>query len=898
MDNYEAQMAYFRALLSGEPEITQELISDTVRNSGFPLSEEDQTKIIRSLEANFNITQRTGATVSRKEHVPWLARRRPEIGFYYWNRLRKYYINEGVLPGRIINVLDNVTDEILDFSGNPKDPGPWKKRGMVLGHVQSGKTTNYSALICKAADAGYKIIIVLAGITNSLRSQTQERIDETFIGRVSVFQGATPRAMKITYFGDTDVQTRFPAYGTSRDRDFSVNTARTAGVSLASLNEPMIFVTKKNRAILDNLRKWIEQENPGGRIDHPLLLIDDEADNASINTSAQPDRVTAINRAIRDILALFSRSTYIGYTATPFANIFIDPDTEDEMLGHDLFPNDFIKALDPPSNYVGPTRVFEENGDLRNSMIRCVEDFADIIPLRHKKHHTPDFLPPSLEEAIRIFIIARAIRILRGFRVEHSSMMINVSRFNDVQERIEGLVYRYLQELRNSVTVSSGLPGGVRRDNNLAAMKEDFSREFSNCRASWEEVQSMLRDAITPVQIRTVNMRGGQLDYSLNPQEGLHVIAIGGLALSRGLTLEGLLVSYVLRNAGASDTLMQMARWFGYRPSYEDLCRLYLPEVSVDHYDFVNEATEELRSEIKRMQKLNMTPADFGLRVRHSPAVIQITAANKMRTATSMTIALDYSGRHVEGYRLPNDENTFRKNRDMLVKFLDSLGEPEDDARTRTRVRIWRNVPGRDVLELIRNFRFSPCHTDLGEINQGPGPSLFSDYVSDRIAGELGSWDIAFPFVQRVEETSDDPPDFRDFRLRRRKAGQIKDGDYLVTGGKNRLSNPGDERLGYTQEEVDKIEEEVERDGLRKETELNLSRPRPLMIAHLFVAELKNLSEGKLETDGCVASLSFCMPGTRIPPVPQTYAVNAVYRRQLELFMNEEEDDTEYLEEL
>ena len=892
MDNFEAQMAYFRSVLSGEPEITQKLISDTVRNSPFPLSEKDQIRIIRLLETNFDITQKLGATVSREEHVPWLARRRPEIDFYYWNRLRKYYINEGVLPGRIINVLDNVTDEILDFSGNPQDLSPWKKRGMVLGHVQSGKTTNYSALICKAADAGYKIIIVLAGITNSLRSQTQERIDETFIGRVSVFQGITPKTMKISQFGHANP--RFPAYGTSRDRDFSVRAAQTAGVSLSSLNEPMIFVTKKNRAILNNLRRWIEQENPGDRIDHPLLLIDDEADNASINTSAEPDRITAINRAIRDILALFSRSTYIGYTATPFANIFIDPDTEDEMLGDDLFPNDFIKALDPPSNYVGPTRVFNENGDLRDSIIRNVEDFADIIPLRHNRHLDPACLPPSLEEAIRVFIIARAIRILRGARTEHSSMMINVSRFNDVQERVEGLVYRYLQTLRDSIAVSSGLPDGAQKDKNLATMKEDFSREFSNCRTVWEEVQSVLRDAITSVQIKTVNMRGGQLDYSRNLQEGLHVIAIGGLALSRGLTLEGLLVSYVLRNAGASDTLMQMARWFGYRPFYEDLCRLYLPEVSIDHYDFVNETTEELRSEIKRMQKLNMTPAEFGLRVRHSPAVIQITAANKMRNATSMTIALDYSGRHVEGFRLQNNKGVFSRNRKRLEEFLGGLGKPTE---TDTRWWIWRNIPGRDVLELIRSFEFSPRHMHLGGIDQENGRSLFSDYVSDRITGELKSWDIAFPFITKSGGILEGPLDFQDFKLRRHESGHIKDEDYVVTG-KNKVANHGDERLGYTKEKADEIEREAERNEYSKKTYLNLFRIRPLMIAHLFKAGLAERSEGMLDTDEHVASLSFCMPGSKLRPTPQVYAVNSVYMHQLKLFMQEEDDDEEHLEQL
>jgi hypothetical protein len=883
--------------LGDQPEVTQQLIRQIVGEGPFGhLSDSDREAIIRELEAGFDITQRRGSIVAGEDHIPWLARRKPNIGFYYWNRLKNYYLETGLLPGRVVNVLDFVTDEILDFSGDPSDPGPWKKRGMVLGHVQSGKTTNYSALICKAADSGYKIIILLTGITNALRTQTQERVDETFIGKFSVFQAAIRREMPITRFGG---QPRFPAYGTSRDSDFSTANARAYGVSLSALLEPMIFVTKKNKTTLDRLRGWLEQQNPGGLINHPLLLIDDEADNASINTSNRPDRVSAINAAIRDILALFLRSTYVGYTATPFANIFIDPDTEDEMLGHDLFPRNFIKALDPPSNYVGATRVFDEDGDLQETMTVPVDDFVDILPLRHKKNEGPDRLPPSLETAVRVFIISRAIRVIRGGGIKHSSMMINVSRFNDVQERIEGLVVFYLNTLRQSIEANAGLGDRGLRDEILAQMATDFRREFSDCGVSWSDVQVALWEAARPISVRTINMRGGVLDYSKNQEDGLHVIAIGGLALSRGLTLEGLTVSYILRNASASDTLMQMARWFGYRPGYEDLCRLYLPESSIDHYEFVNLAMEDLRTEIKRMERLNMTPKDFGLRVRHDPAIIQITAASKMRGAQAMTIAQDYSGRHVEGYRLLNSEEIFTRNRELVENLLKELGKPHEvDAQ----LWLWRSVQGGTILNFVKAFAFSPRHPDLGEIQEGR--SLFSDYVSDRIAGELKFWDIAFPF-NRVDGTEfGQSLEFRKFHLRSRKAGRVIGGDYFVTR-KNRLANPGDERLGYPEAEALRIQREADAEGRRKETDLNLSRSRPLMIAHLFTAELAPFDAAKdttrsddiLRTNESIASLSFCMPITNVEATTRTYAINQVYRQQLERFLREDDDDDAQLEE-
>ncbi|MEQ8588595.1 MAG: Z1 domain-containing protein [Thalassobaculaceae bacterium] len=907
---FEQEIAFFRIGLSNRDEVSHTAIREMIAASPFShLSDEDRESIARILEESFDITQTRGATVTDYEHVPWLdeRKRNNQIDFYYWNRLKRYYLETGSLPGRVVNMLDQVTDEVLDFCGNPADENAWKKRGMVLGHVQSGKTTNYSALICKAADAGYKIIILLAGITNSLRTQTQERLDETFIGQQSVFQQGAKQEMPIRRYGTGTLRT--PAYGTSREGDFSAAVARVQGVSLASLSEPMIFVTKKNKITLERLRDWLVHQNPGGKIKYPLLLIDDEADNASINTSRSPNRVTGINGAIREILALFDQSSYVGYTATPFANIFIDPRSEDEMLGDDLFPANFIKALDPPSNYVGASRIFADpdespESDLRLVMVRELNDFEDLIPLKHRRDLKPAELPQSLRTAVRVFLLSRAIRVLRGDGKRHSSMMINVSRFNDVQEHVEGLVYQYLEELRASVETNSGLgPEGV-RDAGLNSLKQDFLEEYADCGFEWNKVQAVLPEAIRPIVIRTVNMRGGLLDYSKNRDAGLNVIAIGGLALSRGLTLEGLSVTYILRNASASDTLMQMARWFGYRPNYEDLCRLYLAPSSLVHYDFVTEATEELRSEIKRMERNRATPKEFGLKVRHSPAVIQITAANKMGSAETLTIAQDYSGSHVEGYSIPNSREVFDSNRRIVDEFLSKLPEPVRGFG-RQPYWLWSHVDGSDIHRMITSFGFSGRHRDLAEIQDGS--SLLGDYVADRLGSELSEWDVVLVFNGEPETVSH-PPDLDRFTPRGRGVGQIKGADYLVTA-KNRLSSPGDERIGLLALGIDPPAEGEGsgKNGRVTSADFYTRMVRPVMLVHLFtaivpeqrtekgkkVANIRDQEPAFKEDRETLVSLSFMLPSTGRPVRERTYKVNQVYLEMLRTFDRDDEEDDE-----
>ncbi|MCA0358324.1 MAG: Z1 domain-containing protein [Proteobacteria bacterium] len=891
MSDFNAELAYYRTRISRDHAdalassgaLPADAIDEALRFNPFDLPEEALAQIGRMLRASYAVQQTVGDAIT-SGFTAWV-RQRKDIDFWYWERLKRFNLETGKLPEHVVGVLDRDTTEVLDFCGNPADAGPWARRGMVLGHVQSGKTTNYSSLICKAADAGYKVIILLAGITNSLRAQTQERIDEAFIGRKSFFGARTVERLPIVNFAEGF---REPAFGTTRDRDFHREQI-SYGVGFATLNEPVVFVLKKNKSTLENLRDWISNQARGGRIDYPLLLIDDEADNASVNTSKEVSGTTAINKAIREILALFNRSSYVGYTATPFANIFIDPETEDEMLRDDLFPRHFIKALDAPSNYVGAQAVFSPSGRLRDRMVRVVDDYEDILPLSHKRGDPIVELPLSLIDAVRAFVLARAIRVRNGDGSKHASMMINVSRFNDIQERVFGLVYSQLEKIRKAIVVNAGAGAAGWRDGELKALARVFDAEFASDDLRLDDLTAHLHEAVRTIEVRTVNMKGGELDYSRHASEGLHVIAIGGLALSRGLTLEGLIISYILRNTAASDTLMQMARWFGYRPGYEDLCRLYLPQSSLEHYEFIEEATEELRDEIKRMKVADQTPEQFGLKVRESPTTLRITAANKMRTARALTLAQDYSERHIEGHVLFNAAEVNEDNMAKVGQFLAALGprtgadavSDADVVKDLCAHRAWMRVSGQNVLELIEKFRFPPSHPDLGPITANR--SLFADYVSDRITADLKEWDVVLPLnsVKSAEQVSVFPG-LGTLAIRSRAKGEIDERGYHVTS-RNRIADPADARLLLPSTSA------LPDDAKPSDRNYCRLRERPLLLVHLFWGALASGAPAAIGNP--IVSLSFCLPSTGVRPKERAYQVNKVYQRQLELFASEDEDD-------
>ena len=431
-------------------------------------------------EAMIAVDTRMGAGVSlidveAKHDEEWVRKR--EIEWTYSKAYESYLKRERWHP-TVVQSLSDVGTRILGHLQDPKSEGSWDRRGLVIGHVQSGKTANYMGVVAKAADAGYKFIIVIAGIHNNLRKQTQERIDEGFVGRSSDPENRIPIGVGLE--GDYP----HPATLTNINDDFNKKTASQSGWKLNDFSKPIILVIKKNVRTLDALHKWLKEMNAQGDgqiTDVPMLMIDDEADNASINTNKEDLDPTRTNAMLRRILSLFAKSCYVGYTATPFANIFINPESYDDDVREELFPRDFIYCLDAPNTYFGPDKVFLDD-ETSATILEPIEDCEDYLPFSHKKDHEIEELPPSLYRAIDQFIVARAIRNLRGHGNKHCSMMVNVSRFVNVQNTVRSFISLYEKKMREAVKANYAMPESVSGKNAyMQTLKARFLADFADC---------------------------------------------------------------------------------------------------------------------------------------------------------------------------------------------------------------------------------------------------------------------------------------------------------------------------------------------------------------------------------------------------------------------------------
>lgn len=851
------------------------------------VSDEQAEELARSLENSHGVSMKIGSMLTSKDYVPWLDAARADITPYYWNRYRQLLAEKG-FSGDVLVTLDDVTDRILNLLENPAKTESWDRRGMVVGHVQSGKTANYTGLICKAADAGYRLIIVIAGIHNNLRNQTQMRIDEGFVGRDSarLLSNRDDPAQRFIGVGRFD-KSRRPVTFTNSIKDFSKTLASGVGVPLDNLREPAIFVIKKNSSTLKNLISWLQEHNQRAGtsvIDAPMLLIDDEADNASINTAKGPDEATRINGQIRTLLKLFDHSCYVGYTATPFANIFIDPDSETEMLGEDLFPRDFIVSLDPPTNYFGANRVFLEDSE---AILRPITDNGDLLPLKHKKDFAVTALPASLEKAVRTFVVARAIRLARGQRRKHCSMLVNASRFTDVQRQLRNEVHALVDRIRASVRVNGALPEAkALQDAEIAALHAVWLDEYApGSEFGWKDIQPLLLESIAPVSVVEVNSRSsGNLNYSDHEEHGLNVIAVGGFSLSRGLTLEGLTVSYFLRNSMMYDTLMQMGRWFGYRPGYDDLCRVWMPEEAEGWYAHIAESIEELRDELRSMEAVGATPEQFGLKVRSHPDTLIVTARNKMGSGEKLVVSIGLANKFAETAILKRDADSLRANRNAasaLARALAAGGKPLSSASEVTGGFLLSDVPVGPVRDFIASFVNHP-----GSLLTETGPVC--QHIDDRAETELASWDILFASLKKREDKGlSDASLGVTINCPRRSAGKESTESTLRVTNKQRVASRGVEKTGLTDEQVEEAEREYrERDDARPAKDggwnypdriYRAKRDRPLLILHMLAI---GREEDDLRQTEPVVAWSISFPGTALEEKKVTYVVNTTWVRE------------------
>jgi hypothetical protein len=614
----------------------------------------------------------------------------------------------------------------------------------------------------------------------------------------------------------------------------------------------LLFVIKKNCSVLRNLVEWIEWAS--NAIDEkgrkyvsnvPLLLIDDEADHGSINTkeiildeNGNPDpelNPTVINGYIRQVLHSFDQSAYVGYTATPFANIFIHEMAKTKKQGEDLFPRSFITVLPAPSNYYGPLQVFGISGDENFEkvdglpIIRTLKDHAMTIkpnetrgwmPPKHKGSHKPVYsgeskIPYSLHNAILSFILSCAARLARGQKEKHNSMLVHVTKFIDVQMHVYDQVVSELVTIQNKLRRGEGNISDTLINEFEVLWHEDFEIttkyiNLAECKElSWQEVRPFLYEVAPIIKVMRISGKSTDiLDYIEYKNVGLNVIAIGGDKLSRGLTLEGLTVSYFLRASKMYDTLMQMGRWFGYRPGYIDLCRLYTSPDIMDWFKHITMANEELRKEFDFMCVLKQSPRNFGLKVRSHPSLL-VTSKLKMRTGTP--IELSYSGDISETISFYRNEDRISSNFKATVNLINRIEEsgisaeyspererPNGSKKTWRGSYCWTGVPADYIERFLYEYK---THPDAHRVNC----ALLSEYIEKQIPqGNLVEWTV---LVTGGEGTDSEAFPFGNIKLVKRSWHPPVNENEIVSGDKysiRRLVSNVDETIDIDSEPYEK----------------------------------------------------------------------------------------------
>ncbi len=676
-------------------------------------------------------------------HAEWYTTDRRTKRFY-WDAYSGYLRNELRWPEESIIDLDRATDLVLERLSDPTRPEAYQTKGLVVGYVQSGKTANFTAVIAKAADAGYRLIIVLAGTLNILRDQTQRRLDKELIGRELIQRR---EGVNHDYQGDPDWP-QFISHGrlpstagafdwerlTRAKEDYQSLKAGIRALEFekhipgrrfndrANLEQSAarLIVLKKTPAILKKLATDLASIRT--RLDEvPALIIDDESDQASVNTqkprSDGAKSRTATNGHIVQLLKSLVRGQYIGYTATPFANVFINPDEAE-----DLFPKDYIIPLERPTGYMGVRDFFDDSMARKPGFESPERAFV-----RDIAGGTSDDV--RLVDGIDAFVLAGAIKLFRereqGFRYRHHTMLVHTSHSMADHEEVADLCRRLF--------LTAGYNGGA----GLSRLRKLFNDDFAPVHDAQEKqlpfppdfktlepfvARAIARIAADPVGI----VNGDMANKRQVPQfdkDPVWRILCGGTKLSRGYTVEGLTISYYRRKAKSADTLMQMGRWFGFLRGYRDLVRLFIGRAepdgnngTFDLYDAFHATCldeEQFREDLRKYSKQfdpRVLPRDIPPLVPSH--LLMPTSRNKMYNA--VVVEQNGGGGLTERTVTPSDAAGKRFNETLVKDLLENQVLPFEEfairaangESTRMVAAVCR-LERPEVLQFLRNYKWA-----------------------------------------------------------------------------------------------------------------------------------------------------------------------------------------------
>ena len=695
--------------------------------SAFPGLTADQEALIDEALAGL---RRREAGLVRLFPVPVISSRRQSRWYLgardnaspNWYAYRDHLLSKG-WGEAAVSSIDEASTRITNELLCPNSGVEGRFQGLVLGYVQSGKTASMAATIAKAADSGYRMVIILAGLTNILRQQTQRRIE-------------------------TDVVMHNPErwwVGTTEGQDFRLEE----GIKLPTLERGKcaLLVVKKNAAVLRRLKRAMSWLSVLERKSIPTLIIDDECDQASINTSTYRSAVSRINGLVRDICDQLPRVTYVGYTATPYANILMAETSVDGS--RDLYPSEFIVSLAEPEGYFGVRRLFadEQGADHEAELpfIRRVPDddatFLQPVSRTNRDLFTPA-LTPSLKAACDYFLLALAARAHRGQEYHHCCMLFHTTIYAGCHRRLRNLVHNewlaaVLQDLRS---------GNAQRIEELRALwqresssLEGWRRAELDCPAEAEDFQQLSPLLLAAAESITLTVENSESELSerldFTSDRPLHTIVIGGNVLARGLTIEGLVCSFFIRTTNQYDTLMQMGRWFGYRRGYEDLPRIWMTRELDNAFRDLVQVEELIRAEISEITRKGWTPADMAIRVPQI-ASLSITARNKLVMESLEQCDISYYGTHEQTIGFPVSNEFHASNWEAGALLLkEAVQHSSRDPERKGSSLLIPEVNHRAVVRFLRTYRLEK------ESMQG-----ISDFVESELDSAeecMETWNVA-----------------------------------------------------------------------------------------------------------------------------------------------------------
>jgi len=669
-------------------------------------------EVVQNTLENVEILHRNSLIKARES---WY--RGPMPADQHWPALRGFLENAKNWDHESIDSIGDSSSEIVSLLANPSHD-QFRDRGLVVGYVQSGKTANMTAVIAKAVDAGYNFIVLLGGITNKLRAQTQRRLLADIVERHRHL---------------------WQLYTTVEDNgDFSEPANRQ--FTMPVQGRAQLAVMKKETSRLKAFLHTIERTPTTILRSLKTLMIDDECDQASVNASSNEYDMTRINEAVRKIIRALPAVSYVGYTATPFANVFINPFPHNKDELDDLYPEDFITDLPRPKDYFGAREVFgfdPDNADDEGGaaagcdMIRIIPpDQVALIRPRGSKDRTT-FSPKvtaELEQALLWFLITCSLRRHRGHASSHMTMLIHTSPYVVQHVRMADAVRAWQEANAASLRAGVGEIWQRLEDVWYAETARVPLEGKGESELTPPDILPWLRDVLGILEIAVENGKSVErLNYT---EDAKTYIVVGGSVLARGLTLEGLSVSFFLRTSQQYDTLLQMGRWFGFRHGYADLPRLWATEDLIANFRALARIEEEIREDIAQYRTRKATPLDFAVKVREIPG-LAITSAAKMRHAYRTSIS--FEGKHVQTIRFDHLKDG------AVSRNWSAASQLVDDARSKGQFvaerHLFREVPLAVIRRFLMEFNICDRHLDLKQ-------DMLLDYL-DKAAAGMGKWNVA-----------------------------------------------------------------------------------------------------------------------------------------------------------